>query len=244
MSEEESLIAEATEETTTEEVIDTSTADGWKLADEINGEGDRPEWFKDKYNSVSDQAKAYSELEKKFGGFTGAPEEAYELTTPEGVEGEFDMEDPRIAWFQQTAKDANMSQDTFTQMLHGWVQHEVDGVQGSRESEIQALGSNAQSRLKDLGDWGAANLSPDDFEGFKMLASSAAGVQTLEALIGKTRKNGVANTAAVVTPGISKEALDERISDPKYQTSKDFRNETTRLFEEFYGEQSFIYNHA
>jgi len=236
MSEEESLIAEAAEDTTTtDEVIDTSTADGWKYADEINGEGDRPDWFKDKYNSVSDQAKAYSELEKKFGGFTGAPEEDYELVLPEDVEGEFDMEDPRLSWFTQVAKESNMSQDTFTQMLHGWVQHEVEGVNGSREEEIQALGSNAQARLKDLGDWGGANLSPEEFEGFKMLASSAAGVQTLEALIAKTQKNGVANMAAVATPGITKEALNERISDPKYQTSKEFRNETTRLFEEFYG---------
>jgi len=61
-------------------------------------------------------------------------------------------------------------------------------------------------------------------------------VQTLEALIGKTRKNGVANTSAVASPGISREALDDRIADPKYKTSKEFRSETTRLFEEFYGE--------
>lgn len=234
MSEEESLIAEVAEATTTEEMIDTSTADGWKLADEINGEGDRPDWFKDKYNSVSDQAKAYSELEKKFGGFTGAPEEDYELTTPEGIEGEFDMEDPRISWFQQTAKNANMSQDTFTQMLHGWIEQEAGVSGGSREAEIQALGSNAQSRLKDLGDWGAANLSSDQFEGMKMLASSASGVEVLEALISKTQKNGVANVAAVQT-GITKESLQDRIADPKYKTSAGFRKETERLFDEFYG---------
>jgi hypothetical protein len=234
--EEESLLGEApVEEVATDPTAEVS-ADGWFLTDEVNGEGDRPDWFKDKYKSVSDQAQAYSELEKRFGGFTGAPEDTYELTTPEGVEGEFDMEDPRIGWFQQVAKDSNMSQDTFTQMLHGWVQQEVDGVQGSREGEIQALGSNAQARLKDLGDWGAANLSPDEFEGFKALASNAQGVQTLEALIGKTRKNGVANTSAVASPGISREALDDRIADPKYKTSKEFRSETTRLFEEFYGE--------
>ena len=234
--EEESLLGEApVEEVATDPTAEVS-ADGWFLADEVNGEGDRPDWFKDKYKSVSDQAQAYSELEKRFGGFTGAPEDTYELTTPEGVEGEFDMEDPRIGWFQQVAKDSNMSQDTFTQMLHGWVQQEVDGVQGSREGEIQALGSNAQARLKDLGDWGAANLSPDEFEGFKALASNAQGVQTLEALIGKTRKNGVANTSAVASPGISREALDDRIADPKYQTSKEFRRETEQMFNDFYGE--------
>ena len=237
--EEESLIsAEATENVgaaEATEVIETPT-DGWAYAEGVNGEGDRPEWFKDKYKSVADQAQAYSELEKKFGGFTGAPEEDYELTVPEGIEGEFDMEDPRIGWFTQVAKEANMSQDTFSNLLHGWVQHEVDGMQGSREAEISALGSNAQARLKDLGDWGAANLSPDEFEGFKMLASSAAGVQTLEALIGKTRQNGVANTTAVATPGVTKEALDERIADPRYKTSPEFRRETTRMFEEHFGQ--------
>ena len=235
--EEESLLGEAVE--ATEDAVESTeevSTDGWFLTDEVNGEGDRPDWFKDKYKSVSDQAQAYSELEKRFGGFTGAPEDAYELTTPEGIDGEYDMEDPRMNWFQQVAKDANMSQDTFTQMLHGWVQQEVDGMQGSREGEIQALGNNAQARLKDLGDWGAANLSPDEFEGFKALASNAQGVQTLEALIGKTRKNGVANTSAVAAPGISRESLDDRIADPKYKTSKEFRSETTRLFEEFYGE--------
>jgi hypothetical protein len=105
---------------------------------------------------------------------------------------------------------------------------------GSREAEVQALGSNAQSRLKDLGDWGAANLSPEQFEGMKMLASSASGVEVLEALISKTQKNGVANVSAVQT-GITKESLQDRISDPKYRTSAEFRKETERLFDEFYG---------
>jgi len=235
MSEEESLITEAVEENTTEEVVDTSTADGWKLADEINGEGDRPDWFKDKYNSVSDQAQAYSELEKRFGGFTGAPKEDYELTTPEGVEGEFDLEDPRIAWFKDAAKNSNMSQDTFTQMLHGWVEQEA-GVTGNvRESEIEALGSNAQSRLKDLGDWGSANLSEEDFNGFKMLASSAAGVKTLEALVAKTQKNGVANVSTVQSSSVTEGQLQERIADPKYKASAEFRKETERMFNDFYG---------
>jgi hypothetical protein len=235
MSEEESLIEAPVADTTTEQEVVTPTEDGgWKLADEISGEGDRPEWFKDKYNSVSDQAQAYSELEKKFGGFTGAPKEDYELTVPEGVEGEFDMKDPRIGWFKEAAKNSNMSQDTFTQMLHGWVEQEVGVSGGAREAEIQALGSNAQSRLKDLGDWGAANLSSEQFESMKSLASSASGVEVLEALISKTQKNGVANVAAVQT-GVTKEALHERISDPKYQTSADFRKETERLFDDFYG---------
>jgi hypothetical protein len=240
--EDESLIAAPAEgEVTNDETVvaeDTlGTPDGesgWTYADGVGGEGERPEWFKDKYKSVSDQAQAYSELEKKFGGFTGAPEDAYELSMPEGIEGEFDMEDPRIEWFQKAAKDSNMSQDTFSQMLHGWVQQEVGGMQSSREAEIQELGSNAQARLKDLGDWGSANLSPDDFEGFKGLASTAAGVKTLEALIAKTNKGGVVNTAAMTNKGVSEESLKERIADPKYRSSAAYRKETEKMFNDFY----------
>lgn len=224
--EEESLI----EEQTTEAVEDQTT----EAAVEAVAEGEKPEWLKEKYKSVEDQAKAYSELEKKFGGFTGAPDEDYELTVPEGIEGEFDIEDPRISWFQQVAKDSNMSQDTFTQMLHGWVQQEVDGMNGSREAEVQALGTNAQSRLKDLGDWGAANLTPEEFDGFKSLASSAAGVQTLEALVAKTQKQGVAKVSAVADRGLSETTLQERIADPRYQKSAAYRKETEKMFNEFY----------
>lgn len=46
------------------------------LTEGIKGAGDTPEWFKaDKYKSIADQAKAYTELEKRFGGFKGAPKD-------------------------------------------------------------------------------------------------------------------------------------------------------------------------
>lgn len=210
--------------------------DGWFYADGVAGDGDRPEWFQSKYGSVEEQAKAYPELAKKFGGFTGAPEGDYELSVPEGVEGDFDLDDPRLVWFNEIAKEANMSQDTFTQMLHGWVQHEIGVGQTSQEEEIKALGADAQSRLKDLGDWGQANLSEEEFGGFREIASTAQGVKTLEAMIAKTKQNGVANTNATPNPGITKEILDERIADPKYKTSASFRKETQKMFEQFYGE--------
>ena len=57
------------------------------LSEGIKGVGDLPEWYKaDKYKSVAEQAKAYTELEKKFGGFTGAPKDGYSIV--EGVEAE------------------------------------------------------------------------------------------------------------------------------------------------------------
>ena len=40
----------------------------WLWGENVPGTGDAPEWFNSaKYKSIADQAKAYPELEKKFG---------------------------------------------------------------------------------------------------------------------------------------------------------------------------------
>ena len=46
------------------------------FADGVVGEGETPDWFKSsKYKTVSAQAEAFSELDGKFGSFTGAPKD-------------------------------------------------------------------------------------------------------------------------------------------------------------------------
>jgi hypothetical protein len=240
---EESLIsAEASAVSDTGESITEESnqpAANWFLADETPGSGDRPEWFKEKYKSVADQAKAYAELEKRFGGFTGAPEGDYELTLPEEVEGEFDMEDPRLSWFMETAKESNMSQDTFNRLLHGWIQHEVGQETVNAEQELQALGANAQSRLKNLGDWGRANLDPQQFDAMRQLATTAAGVQVLEAIVSKTREAKMPSGNETIKVGTTEQELREMVADPRYQSSAAYRKEVERKYQEFYGTQPY-----
>jgi hypothetical protein len=234
MSEEETLIEEnPVEEAAAEEVVESTEVEA--AAPE---EGEKPEWLKDKYKSVEDQAKAYAELEKKFGGFTGSPEGEYEIKAPEDLPGEFDMEDPRLEWFQNVAKETNMSQATFDQMLHGFAKMEVEAndPEAAKNIEIQALGKNANARLRDLGDWGKANLDSNQYEGFKGLATTAAGVEVLEALIAKSSEGKMPTSNTVRAPGITQEALDDMIKDPKYQTSAAFRTEVKEKFEQLYGE--------
>jgi len=234
MSEEETLIEEnPVEEAAAEEVVESTEVEA--AAPE---EGEKPEWLKDKYKSVEDQAKAYAELEKKFGGFTGSPEGEYEIKAPEDLPGEFDMEDPRLEWFQNVAKETNMSQATFDQMLHGFAKMEVEAndPEAAKNIEIQALGKNANARLRDLGDWGKANLDTNQYEGFKGLATTAAGVEVLEALIAKSSEGKMPTSNTVRAPGITQEALDDMIKDPKYATSAAYRSEVKEKFEQLYGE--------
>ena len=233
MSEEETLIDDTpVEEAATEEVVESPVVEA--TADE----GERPEWLKEKYKTVEDQAKAYNDAEKKLGGFAGSPEGEYEMNVPEGVSGEFDMEDPRIEWFQNAAKESNMSQETFDQMLGGFVkmEQEANDPEAAKNIELQALGKNANARLTDLGDWGKGNLTPDEYEGFKGLATTAQGVSVLEALIAKTAEGKMPTSNTVRAPSITQEALDDMIKDPKYKESKAFRAEVKQKFHDLYGE--------
>lgn len=61
-------------------------------------------------------AKSGFHLEKKFGGFTGAPDE-YSIKTPEFLEGDVDASDPYVAEFMEAAKGANMNQETFEKLM-------------------------------------------------------------------------------------------------------------------------------
>jgi len=233
VSEEETLIDDTpVEEAATEEVVESPVVEA--TADE----GERPEWLKEKYKTVEDQAKAYNDAEKKLGGFAGSPEGEYEMNVPEGVSGEFDMEDPRIEWFQNAAKESNMSQETFDQMLGGFVkmEQEANDPEAAKNIELQALGKNANARLTDLGDWGKGNLTADEYEDFKGLATTAQGVSVLEALIAKTAEGKMPTSNTVRAPSITQEALDDMIKDPRYKESKAYRADVKQKFQDLYGD--------
>ena len=81
----------------------TPTGD-WFFDENVPGKGERPEWLKDKYKSVSDQAKSYVELEKRLGEFRGAPKDGYDLSSVEGL-----SDDPMVKHFAETFKELNLS---------------------------------------------------------------------------------------------------------------------------------------
>ena len=109
MSEEQAEVQEATSDTLLDNAEPTLDQGEYFLAEGIKGAGETPEWYKsDKYQSVAEQAKAYTELEKKFGGFKGAPKDGY--TAPEGIESD----DALLTELTEFAKDTNMSDEAFS----------------------------------------------------------------------------------------------------------------------------------
>lgn len=176
---------QAAETTTGDTLLDAATPElgegEYFLTENVKGSGDTPEWYKaDKYKSVAEQAKAYTELEKKFGGFTGAPKDGY--TGPEGIESD----DALLQELTEFASKTNMSQEAFGEAweLLNAQSSAVETV--SREQEIAKLGDNAGQRIKQVEGFLKNNLDSDDYEQVMNLVTDARSIELVEALVKAT----------------------------------------------------------
>jgi hypothetical protein len=165
------------EESTATESTEVQSTFSW--SEGVNGEGDAPDWYKgDKYKSVADQAKAYTDLEKRFGGFTGAPA-AYEL--PEGLDGE----DTFVKTLSELGAKGQMSQEMHGELLALGNSIFEAKAEFDTEKEMEALGPNADDRLKNVDGYMKNNLG-DKYEEFKDVINNAKTVELVEALISST----------------------------------------------------------
>ena len=151
------------------------------LSEGIKGVGEMPEWYKaDKYKSVAEQAKAYTELEKKFGGFTGAPKDGYELY--EGVESD----DALWAELVEFGTKTNMSQSAMNEAWELLTAQEQAIEEVSIEAEMEKLGDNAVERVKVVEQYMKNNLDGDTYERLRYAVNSAESVELVEALVKAT----------------------------------------------------------
>ena len=211
---------------------------GFYWAENVAGEGERPEWLLKKHKTVADQAKNYNELQKRFGGFTGAPDE-FEIKSPEGYDGELDADDPVVKEFMDLAKESNMNQETFDKLLSLHVTNLVPQV--DIQAVKQEIGSDADVRLGNMSSYLQANLSSEQYQAMQGLVNNAEAFKALETLIklGKPTKlpvHGGENPTGVTEAEIEKlqfatdEFGERKMRDPKY--AKMVRQKMT----EFYGD--------
>ena len=151
------------------------------LSDGIKGVGDQPEWYKaDKYKSVAEQAKAYTELEKKFGGFTGAPKDGYSVI--EGVESDDALWQKLVSFGEKT----NMSQSAMNDAWELLSAQDQAAEEVSMEVELQKLGDNGVERVKVVEQYMKNNLDGDTYERLRYAVNSAEAVELIEALVKST----------------------------------------------------------
>lgn len=181
MSDEQAEVQEATSDTLLDNAEPTLSENEYFLAEGIKGTGETPEWYKaDKYQSVAEQAKAYTELEKKFGGFKGAPKDGY--TAPEGVE----QDDALLAELTEFAKDTNMSDEAYGRAWELLTAQEKAVEEVTAEQEMAKLGDNATQRLKTVEGFLKNNLDADTYTQVQDLVTTAESVKLIEAIVKAT----------------------------------------------------------
>tara|TARA_R100000541_G_scaffold49900_3_gene57059 strand:- start:5470 stop:6207 length:738 start_codon:yes stop_codon:yes gene_type:complete len=180
-----SLEDQAAEETSSDTLLDSATPElqegEYFLSEGIKGTGEAPEWYNgSKYSSVAEQAKGYSELEKKFGGFTGAPKDGY--SAPEGIESD----DALLSELQEFATKNNMSQDTFSEAWELLSAQAGAVEEVSQEQEMAKLGDNAQQRINTVDGFLRNNLDAAAYEEVSRKVTNADAIELIEAIVSAT----------------------------------------------------------
>lgn len=192
---------------------------------------------------------SYTELESRFGGFTGAPE-AYEFSLSDELKEsgiELGDDDPMIQRFTEMAKESNMSAGMANDLVNMFVEFQHADSKALAEAEdarvaeeMGKLGDNAQQRINNITNWAKANLTPEQVEGLNYAATSAAAVQALEALIAKSKnapmqQEGVNSGQAPNLTELNalKFAKDEN-GNRKMQTDPDYRKMVEAKWSEAY----------
>lgn len=227
--------------TTTEPTITENTPAKYLFADGVEGVGDAPEWFKaNKYKTVADQAKAYTELEGKFGAFKGAPKDGkYEI---EGINFE---ENPLMATVAEWGVENQLSPEGLENLVAKVGELAAKQQEEDQAAAMTALGENAQKRLADIASWGRNNLSPDEYMQFQGLAQTAGHVEVLEKLIGMTKNSKLVKPDDVTTNSSTKADKEAEIKAAYLATNEKgqrlmevdpaYRKKVSAQMKEFYG---------
>lgn len=232
----------------------------WFILEGQAGEGDRPEYLAPKYNSIEDQAKAYTELEKRLGAHTGAPEE-YALSIPEAlakdsegnelsVDDFYNLEDPYLKGFMSKAKECGLSQEAFTAIHHMYIEAEHQGIEEDRAEAMKLLGDTGNERLSRIAKWGKANLTEDDYQlMFNLVQQDSRGAETallIESLISKAMPGRIATDTDPITPRITEAQLkemqfkvDEQTGQRLMNVDPTYRKKVEEAYKEVYGEGDY-----
>lgn len=155
-------------------IVDSSNE--WAWAEGLKGNGEKPDWLNGRYKSVADQAKAYTELEKRFGEFKGAPKEGYQLDTIEGLE----KDSPLLQQFSKTFAELNLSQSGFERVVNEFVSTHASIAKASAAEEMKKLGPQGQQMIKETNQWIQNNFPPDVVKAIQGWVMTAEDIKALD----------------------------------------------------------------
>jgi len=223
----------------------------------------KPEYVQDKFwdadrNEVNleNLASSYNSLEKKLGSRTEdlskqirqdielerlskSPEE-YKVNLPElpenvDVSVSDDME--IVQWWKETAKSNGLSQEQFDQGVNMFINNAIATLPDINV-EMEKLGDTAKERIEAAELWSKKNLSPDAYNTFSSVASTAEGVKAIEEIMKLTKDSPIPTTPTQVSVTPDIQDLKSMLNDPRYYDSNQrdpaYVKRVEQLFEKAY----------
>ena len=229
---------EAPEKTPEQGVSEVS--DPWFWSEDVTGDGEKPEWMVDKFKTVEDQASAYGSLEKKMGGFTGAPED-YDFNPINDFlkdsHVKIDMENSQFQEFTQIAKKNNMSQDVMNDILKVYSDYEISRTPNPAD-ELASLGADGERKIDLIAQWANSNFGAEEVNTISGMLNTASNISLLDK-IRQLSGGGISPPSnrtlqQKFDASLTAVKLNEMVASPEYNESEVYRNEVTRKFNEYY----------
>jgi hypothetical protein len=224
---------------------------------------DKPEYVQDKFwdadrkeVNLENLASSYNALEKKLGSRTedlskqvrqdleqerlGKVPEEYKVNVPElpenvDVSVSDDME--IVQWWKETAKQNGLSQDQFDEGVKVFIDNAMATLPDVN-AEMQKLGDNSKERVEAAELWSKKNLSPEAYNTFSSVASTAEGVKAIEEIMKMTKDSPMPTTPTQVSVTPDFADLKSMMNDPRYYDSNKrddaYIKRVTELYEQAY----------
>lgn len=224
---------------------------------------DKPEFVQDKFwdadrkeVNLENLASSYNALEKKLGSRTedlskqvrqdleqerlGKVPEEYKVNVPElpenvDVSVSDDME--IVQWWKDTAKQNGLSQEQFDEGVKVFIDNAMATLPDVN-AEMQKLGDNSKERVEAAELWSKKNLSPEAYNTFSSIASTAEGVKAIEEIMKMTKDSPMPTTPTQVSVTPDLGDLKSMMNDPRYYDSNkrddSYIKRVTELYEKAY----------
>jgi hypothetical protein len=172
--------------------------DGENTQSPENQTEDRPSWLPEKFNSPEDLAKAYAELQSKFGSKSqsDAPTDTPATTPDAEVKDALESKGLDLSTFsEEYGQKGELSPESYQKLQEaGYPRNIVDEyIEGQKargalyESEVKSIaGGNEQ--FNEMVDWARANLSPQEINAYNNVIDSGDPSQAKLAVAGIFQK--------------------------------------------------------
>jgi len=223
----------------------------------------RPEYVQEKFwnaekgeVNIENLASSYNSLESKLGSRTedltkqirtdieneklqSVPEE-YKLNVPEldgNVSLDISNDMPIVQWWNQTAKNAGLSQEQYDEGVKVFVDNAIANLPNT-DLEIQKLGDAGRERVEAAELWSKKHLSPEAYNAISGFAATAEGVKALEEVMKLTKDSNMPTTQTQVDVSADIDDLKSMLKDPRYWDSSRrdpaYVKRVTELYEKAY----------